>query len=194
MTKVVQTPFRDRTMSTGITVRVYPVPETLLWRILPSGEPEPLVPMHEMETKMGKQQRLAKEGDPEWVPYLRAHEQWAQRQTNLENDARIVLALRGSKDQPEFDWPGPEEIGPPDYLKPLYDSGELSWPTSPTMQRASWFRATTALSAQDVSSIVDDVSVLSGMEESLVASFREKLQSELRDRLLGESAIPEDTL
>ena len=179
-------------MSTDITVRVYPVPETLVWRLMPGGEPEPEVPMHEMVVLTGTQARLAKEGDPEWEPYLRQHALWEKRKDRLDTDARLVLAMRESEDQPGFNWP--EVVEPPGYLKSFIADGELEWPKSSAMQKAIWFRSVVGPTAEDISGIMDDTSVLSGMDEATVEAFREKLYGELRDRLLGPSAIPEDTL
>lgn len=189
---VVKTPCRERTMSTGIVVRVYPVPETLVWRLLPGGEPEPEVPLHEMATKVGLQARLAKEGDPEWEPYLRRHALWEKKKDQLDTDARIVLAMRESEDQPGFNWP--EVVEPPGYLKSFIADGELVWPESSAMQKAIWFRSAVGPSAEDVSGIMDDTSILSGMDESLVEAFRQKVFGDLRNRLLGTDAVPEDTL
>lgn len=185
-------PFRDETMSTGKIVRVYPVPETLLWRLLPDGEPEPRVPVHVMETKTGPQERQAKIGDPEWEPYRQAHDLWEREHTALENDARIVLSQRESEDQPDYDWP--DELEPPAHLRMLVEDGELEWPKSRTRQRAMWFRGVIAPSAEDISKIIDAVTILSGMEESLVVNFRESVQRDLRSRIFEQMAVSEDEI
>lgn len=186
----VNVPYRDETMSTGVVVRVYPVPETLLWRLMPGGEPEPQVPYHVMETKTGPQERLAKIGDPEWEPYRQAHDLWDRQNSTLQTDARLTLALRESEDQPNFDWP--ESPEPPTYLRLLVEDGELEWPTSRTQQRAMWFRSTIAPAADDVSLIIDAALILSGMEEEAVQSLRRQFQRDIRDRLQREMAVPED--
>ena len=192
-TSIVETPFREVTMSTGITVRVYPVAETLVWRLLPSGEPRPPVPLHTMKTKTGTQERLAKEGDPEWAPYLHTLSAWEENTNQLQEDARLVLALRESEDQPAFDWPvGAIEL--PSYLTALIEDGELVWPKSRTRQRAYWLRAVIAPTAEDIAMLLDAVSILSGMEEGLVESVRANFRRKLRDRLLSEDPLSEDTL
>lgn len=192
MPEPVELPYREETMSTHIVVRVYPVPETLVWRVLPEGESEPEVPLHEMKTATGVQSRLAKEGDPEWEPYLRQHATWQGKKDRLEEDARLVLALRGDGDQPDFDWP--DEPAPPEYLRLLVEDGELPWPTSRTQQRAFWFRSVVAPSAEDIAKIMDAMSILSGVEENLVRSFRARLQSQLHERLLAGTTELEDSL
>lgn len=179
-------------MTTGKVVRVYPVPETLLWRLLPDGEPEPQVPMHTMKTAAGPQERLAKEGDPEWEPYLRLHAAWAKKQTDLENDARLVLSQRESEDQPNYNWP--DELKPPAHLRMLVEDGELEWPKSRTRQRAMWFRSIIAPSAEDTATVLDAVSILSGLEESDIKNFRESVRRDLRNRLFREMAVPEDEI
>lgn len=188
----VNVPYRDETMSTETVVRVYPVPETMLWRLLPGGEPEPQVPYHVMETKTGPQERLAKIGDPEWEPYRHAHDLWERKNTALTNDARLVLSLRESEDQPGFDWP--ETIDPPPYLRLLVEDGELEWPTSRTQQRAMWFRSVIAPAAEDINIVIDAGLILSGMEEEAVTALRRQFQRDIRDRLQGAMAVPEDEL
>jgi hypothetical protein len=173
-----------------MTVRVYPVPETLLWRLMPNAEPEPQVPMHVMATKTGPQERTAKIGDPEWEPYRQAHDRWQRKHDELENDARIVLSQRESADQPNYNWP--DELEPPAHLRLLVEDGELEWPKSRTRQRAMWFRSVIAPSAEDVSLIIDAAMILSGMEEEAVKSLRQRFRSDLRDRLFREMAVPED--
>ncbi len=192
MPETVELPYREETMSTGVTVRIYPVPETLIWRVLPEGESEPEVPLHEMKTATGAQSRLAKEGDPEWEPYLRQHKAWQEKKDRLEEDARLVLALRGDDEQPGFDWPA--DIEAPEYLRLLVEDGELPWPTSRTQQRAFWFRSVIGPAADDVAKIMDAMSILSGVEENLVRSFRARLQSQLHERLLAGPTEFEGTL
>lgn len=191
----VETPYREATMSTGITVRVYPVPDAIIFRLIPKGEAEPQVPMHVMDTKTGKQERLAKEGDPEWVPYLRAHEQWQQKKMTLDTDARLVAALKDSESQPEFDFP--EKVTPEDlpfFQRLAIQSGNFEFPPDSINQLALWVRSYIAPSQEDVTAILEAANIVGGMDPELVESFRARLRSDIQAGLLGGSAVATDGL
>jgi hypothetical protein len=189
----VDTPYREATMSTGITVRVYSVPDAIIFRLIPKGEPEPQVPMHSMDTKTGKQERLAKEGDPEWVPYLRAHEQWQQRKMTLDTDARLVAALKDSESQPEFDFPEKVTLNDlPFFQRLAIQSGNFEFPPDPINQLALWLRSYIAPSQEDVTAIIEAANIIGGMDPELVESFRARLRRDIQAGLLGGSAVVAD--
>ncbi len=178
--------YREVTTSVGFTVRVYPVPDTVILALLPGGEPEPVVPKHVMDTAVGKQERDAKLGDPEWEVYRVAHERWTERATQLHQDARIIAAMRESPDQPDFDWP--DEITPdilPLFIRLTVQSKQLEWPEDPISLMALWIRSVIAPTQDDLANIVDAISLLSGTDPALIASFRQELQRKLREELFG---------
>lgn len=177
--------YREVTTSVGIIVRVYPVPDTVILALLPGGEPEPVLPKHTMDTAVGPQDRAAKRGDPEWETYSVEHERWQDRADQLRQDARLVASMRESADQPEFDWP--DEITPdilPLFVRLTVQSNQLEWPSDTLTQMALWFRSVIAPTQDDLANIVDAISLLSGTDPALIASFREELQRKLREELL----------
>lgn len=181
--------YREVTTSVGITVRVYPVPDTVILALLPGGDPEPVVSKHVMGTAVGPQSRDAKPGDPEWEAYDVEHERWQERADQLRQDARLVAAMRESADQPDFDWP--DEITPdilPLFVRLTVQSKQLEWPSDTLTQMALWFRSVIAPTQDDLANIVDAISLLSGTDPALIASFREDLQRKLREELLGGQA------
>ncbi len=187
--------YKEVTTSVGITVRVYPVPDTVILALLPGGESEPIAPKHVMDTAVGKQERDAKPGDPEWEVYHVAHERWEERANQLHQDARLVAAVRESTDQPDFDWP--DEITPdilPLFIRLTVQSNQLEWPEDPLTQMALWFLSVIAPTQDDLANIVDAISLLSGTDPALIASFREELQRKLREELFGGQADDQDLL
>ncbi len=185
--------YKEVTTSTGITVRVYPVPDTVILALLPGGEQEPVLPKHVMDTAVGKQPRDAKPGDPEWEVYNVAHERWTERADQLRQDARLIAAMRDSSDQPDFDWPA--EITPdilPLFVRLTVQSKQLEWPEDPLSLMALWFRSVIAPTQDDLANIIDAISLLSGTDPALIASFRQELQRKLREELFGGQTDDQD--
>ena len=170
--------YRDITTSTGEEIRVYTVPQQLIWSAVPGEKPP--VPMHETQTAAGTQQRLAKEGDPEWEPYLRAIADWEEKQEALQENLLVVLALR------DYQWPE-SPIAPPEYLRVAVDCGAMPWPDDSDViaQRAAYARATFLPSARDTAEISHTVSILGGIPEEYIEASRDRFQREVRETYLG---------
>jgi len=185
------TNYRDETMSTGITVRVYPVSDDIVWRMIPAHEPKPKVPVHEMETKTGAQKRIAKEGDPEWAAYQHQLEDWQECQDQLRNDARLVACLDGE----QKDFALPEKVTPGDLpfiTRIAIEDGQLEWPEYRIGQYALWLKSYVVKSQDDMEKVLNASYLAGGMDEGLVEAMRDRFRRDLRSGLLGEVARAEN--
>lgn len=114
-----------------VRTRVYQVPMPALWTIKPDL-PYPERPNVEMKTATGRtQERPAKEGDPEYVDYIRDLTRYKQAENSLMQDFQLVLALR------DIDYP--DLATPPAYLGALVNG---DYPTHPVRRKAFWLKAT----------------------------------------------------
>jgi hypothetical protein len=166
--------FKQVRTSAGYVLKVYPVPQNLIWGAKPKWS-KPVLPVHEMKTATGSQTRAAKEGDAEWITYAAEAQLWEDEQNDIQNDLQLVLCLR------DFKWP--EKLEPPEYLRVAIDAGLIDWPSDDDnmiKQRAQYVRAVVAPLSEDVTEINHAVMELTGVPLDLIEEFKAKFRDNLR--------------
>lgn len=168
------------TTHNGEVVTIHAVPNIIL-NGLKSTTPKPKRPKVEMTTKAGKQERFAKDGDPEWDAYTMALEEWKEGQSILESAVTKVLSLRsypiGNTNILQIE---ASQLKFPDYFELMVSTGLIEVPDNPWLLKAMWLD-TVVLTQQDEIDISWIIQKLNGVPEDLV----EQMRSSFRDSIYG---------
>lgn len=161
----------------GEPVRVYQVPQPLIWGFRPK-RPMPRLPEISMPIATGRvQKRGAREGDPEFAAYQADLEAWHREEDELQSAAALVLALR--------DVEYPEDMSQP----PPWLPGELSeqYPAGDIERKAFWLKATVLSKATNYNRVM-----AAHAEMSFGAQEVDDLKARFRPDLPGDSGSPVD--
>jgi hypothetical protein len=157
----------------GVVLRIYTPPLSLITAIAPK-RPKPSIPSVAMETKAGKQKRVAKDGDIEFADYQQRLAEWEEEQDVLQEAAKIVTALR------DVDYPSEISINMlPHHVQDLYTLGLLQWPSEPYVQRAVWLRATLLEAQNDEYEVDFIVQKRSGVPAEVVDAIKNRFRNSI---------------
>lgn len=162
--------YREITLSTGRKVRVHRVPESIISTILPNSS-KPKRPWIDMQTKAGTQKRPAKQGDPEWDAYQVELEEWEEQKERLQEDVRLVLALRSEEI--------PDPLVFPDEIQALIDAGLVEVPDNEYSQKAMYLRSTVLAAFVDDTEVFLTLQKLSGVPEEAVEQMKDNFRRSL---------------
>lgn len=157
--------FRDVELEGVGTVRVYQVPQPLVWQFKP-GWPLPRVPLVEMPLATGRvQKREARPGEAEYDAYVQEIARWQQEEDAIQYDAALVLALHDV----EF----PDDMSHP----PAWLEGTINgrYPDGEIRRKAFWLRATILSRPGNFSRVTEAIAEMSygeGDVQDLKARFR----------------------
>ena len=121
----VENTYQDVKLSRG-TVRVYHVPEPLLWTYK-IDRPRPQQPVVKMKTVGGFQERPSKAGDEGFDEWLKEAQSYEDELDELRLAARYVEALK--------DISYPDISNPPSMAQHRYNG---SWPKDETLRKKIW--------------------------------------------------------
>lgn len=181
--------YLDVPLSTGGSVRVYQVPETIIQSIKPPNS-KPKRPTVIMHTKAGDQHRPAKSGDAEYDSWIVEVEEWEQEYDDLKEAVTMVLALKDVEYPEDADY---EDMLPDDVVQ-LIELGLTEIPDDPLQRDAFYLRATLMRTMIDEMQINLALQRLSGVPRETI----DQIKANFRNSLLGPEpprvgAIPEDT-
>jgi hypothetical protein len=185
--------YLDVPLSTGDTVRVYRVPETLIQTIKPE-RPKPKRPTVDMVTKTGPQPRPAKAGDPEYDVWSAEMDEWEQEYEDLKEAVTFVLALKDVEyPDEEADKDAFEDALPNDVFD-MVDMGLTEIPTDPLQRQVFFLRSVLMRSMIDEMQINLALQRLSGVPKEMI----DQIKANFRRGLLGPQPdavgpVPEDS-
>lgn len=158
-------------------VRVYHVPEPVIWMLKPDWVPYP-VPQKEMELATGQVQiKPIRKDSPEYRAWEAENNRWAEEKREIQQAGRYVLALR------DVEYPANLNEPPPflrDYLNGHYPENEL-------LRKKTWLDATVLARATDLAIIMAAIMELGGGESVSNEDVDEVKKS-------SESSLEEDDL
>lgn len=174
--------FTEFTTMKGEKLRVFTPPLSLINGIVPDRS-RPRKPVVQMETKGGKQGRLAKEGDPGFEEWQEEIEKWEDEQMELQTAARLVTALR------DYEYPSPiTKDCFPKHVQQMFDDGLVQLPENSFLLKARYLQATALESQQDGYEVGYIIQLRSGVPAEVV----EQIKRSFRDRLLRTFSVTVD--
>lgn len=126
----------------GKTIRVYHVPDALIWTYLPD-RPKPVQPTVKMKIATGQtQDRLIKPGDEGWDDWVSERDAYEEEKNKLQAAARYVETLR--------DVIYPNISQPPPIAQHRYSG---CWPKNETLRKKVWLDHTLMAAPIDAANI-----------------------------------------
>lgn len=145
--------YKDVECSFGV-VRVYHVPEPLVWSLKPDWFLSP-IPQKEMELTTGQiQVRPFRKDSVEYRDWQKEQDRWEEEKVAIQQAGRYVLALR------DVEYPDNMNEPPPflrDYLNGHYPENDM-------LRKKTWLDATVLARANDLALIMTAIVELGGGE------------------------------
>lgn len=152
----VEETYKEVPLSFGETVRVYHVPDPLIWTYLPD-RPKPVQPVVKMKTTTGQtQERPIKPGDEGWEEWESERDAYEEEKAELRIAARYVEALRDAK--------YPDISQPPPIVQHRYDG---NWPENETLRKKIWLDFSIMALPIDTAKIQTAIMAVTGGKKAL---------------------------